>query len=292
MTLRKPLLVLVAVLLGGALGVMPALAGTESAPTVEAVNIGGGIYGEEHRWSPSSASIAPGASITFANNTTVAHGIEWIGGPGAPACEPSVPVGKGIAASGTEWKGDCTFAAAGTYSFYCTVHGPAMRGTIVVGGGGTTTTVTSTGTSTPTGGGATSTGAATPPAAGAPSGASSVPGAGGTQALFSALHLGGSPHGPVVYGSLTVSPASAGGTLTVQVLAARAQLASAHAPVVIARLVRRSLRPGPLSFSARVSARGRSALHRRGRLRVTVRIAIVPAQGTPAVTSRALTLRR
>jgi hypothetical protein len=201
-------------------------------------------------------------------------------------------VGTSASAAAPEWKGSCTFSAAGTYRFYCTVHGAAMAGTITVGAGGTTTTtVTSTGTSTPSGGGATSTGAATPPAAGAPYGAPSVPGA-GSSSPFATLHLAPSAHGPVVRGGITVAPASAGGTLSVEVLAASAVLASRHGPVVIGRLVRRSLAQGPLSFSVRLSARGRSALRRHGSLRVTVRVALTPPHGAPAVKSRALTLRR
>jgi hypothetical protein len=106
------------------------------------------------------------------------------------------------------------------------------------------------------------------------------------------VHLGASAHGSVVRGSLTVSRSSAGGTLSVQVLATRAQLASAHGAVVLARLVRHSLQPGALTFSVRLQARGRAALRRNGRLRVKVVITLAPAQGTPAVTSRPLTLRR
>jgi hypothetical protein len=95
-----------------------------------------------------------------------------------------------------------------------------------------------------------------------------------------------------VRGSLTASQSSAGGTLSVRVLATRAQLASAHGSVVLAQLVRRSLQPGRVTFSVRLSARGRIALRRHGTLRVRVVITLAPPQGTPAVTSRPLTLRR
>ncbi len=52
-----------------------------------------------------------------------------------------MPVGTTPAASGTKWSGACTFTQAGTYTFFCTVHGSEMTGTITVNTGGTPPTV-------------------------------------------------------------------------------------------------------------------------------------------------------
>lgn len=134
MRLRRRYLPFVAVL-GAALAVLPAAAGVETDPTVEAVNEGGvPPYGETHSWSPSHASIAAGGIVTFSNPTAVAHGVEWLSAV-KPVCEEGpgkVPVGTKVTDSGKEWIGNCKFAQAGTYAFYCTVHHAAMSGTITV----------------------------------------------------------------------------------------------------------------------------------------------------------------
>lgn len=100
---------------------------TETSPTVEAVN--SLPYG--HHWSPEHVAVNTGGGVTISNTTTTAHGVEWVGGPVIPAC-PGVKVGNTPAASGTGWSGTCTFTQAGTYTFYCTVHGPEMTETVTV----------------------------------------------------------------------------------------------------------------------------------------------------------------
>jgi plastocyanin len=265
---------------------MPAIAGSESAPTVEAVN--SGLY--YHYWVPPTATVAPGGTVAFSNPTSVRHGIEWVGAPTPPVCDPTVPVGTTESAAGTEWHGSCTFTTPGTYGFYCTVHGPAMSGTITVGATGTTTIVTSTATSTPGGGAVTSTGAVTSPPAGGAPGTSPAAGAGG---IYSALKLAASASGRAgVRGSLTVGAASAGGMLAVELLAARAQLARAGGTAVLGRLVRRGIAAGPLAFRVVLAARGRAALRARGHLRLTVRVSITPPDAAAVQISRSLLLRR
>jgi plastocyanin len=124
MRLRSRCLFL-ATLLGVALVALPALA---TEPTIKAVN--GGAYG--HYWSPSQTAVSTGGAVSLENATTTPHGVEWVGGPVKPGCSNGVPVGTTAAASGTNWNGTCTFAKAGTYTFYCTVHGPEMTETITV----------------------------------------------------------------------------------------------------------------------------------------------------------------
>jgi plastocyanin len=111
-----------------ALLALPAIADSLTPPSIEAVNEG--IYG--HRWSPAQAAVATGGTVTLSNPTTTPHGVNWVGGPEKPLCGAGVPVGTTVSASGTNWSGTCTFSKPGTYTFYCTVHGPEMTGTITV----------------------------------------------------------------------------------------------------------------------------------------------------------------
>jgi hypothetical protein len=52
-----------------------------------------------------------------------------------------VPVGTTPAASATNWSGSCSFTQAGTYTFFCTVHGSEMTATVTVNGAGPPPTV-------------------------------------------------------------------------------------------------------------------------------------------------------
>ena len=94
-----------------------------------------------------------------------------------------------------------TFSQAGTYRFYCYVHGPSMSGTVVVNPTGATTTTTTT----PAGGTTTTTtpptGTSTAPTGATGPGSSSPlpPGAGG-----GTVGLARSQRGRAVRGSLQV----------------------------------------------------------------------------------------
>jgi plastocyanin len=100
---------------------------------IHAVNEGG-YYGETHHWSPAEVTVAAGGTVTISNPTAVRHGVHWINSPAQPVCDGKVPVGTTEAMAGTLWSGECKFAQSGAYTFYCTVHGSAMSGTIVVPG--------------------------------------------------------------------------------------------------------------------------------------------------------------
>jgi plastocyanin len=272
-----------AALMGVAVAALPAIAGSETIPAITAENFGGsGVY-EEHRWSPALVTIAPGGAVTFSNTTEVPHGVEWLSAV-KPSCEEGagkVPVGATAAASGPKWSGSCTFSQAGTYTFYCTVHGAAMRGTITVsaGGGATTTTGISGTTSTP-GTTTTTTSTTGPPTL-------------DSRPVLQGLELPEHPHGAAVHGSIAISPAGVGGRLEVDLLASKASLARAgHARAVrVGRLIRGSLRAGRTSFSVALSSRGRGALRRHHRLALTMRILLTPTQGEPKLLTRSLLLR-
>ena len=72
--------------LAGVLGVaavmLPALASSETTPTITAENVGGGLYGAEHHWTPATATIAANGVVTLSNPTEVDHGVEWVSDPG------------------------------------------------------------------------------------------------------------------------------------------------------------------------------------------------------------------
>lgn len=271
-----------AALLGAAVVVLPAVAGSETSPTIKAENYGGGIYGETHAWSPAQATIAPGGAVMLSNPTAVSHGVHWVYGPATPSCTGGVPV---EAASGKEWSGTCTFTTAGVYTFYCTVHGAEMTGTISVGSTGTTT-ITTTTQPAATGPGPSTSAPSTP----SDSGSAGALGSPLVGSAAKAIKLASSQHGKAVRGSVMVSAAGAGGRLEIDLLAKSASLASAghsaaHTTLVrVGRVVRSSLSAGAVSFSVPLGSRAKSRLKRKGRLALTVRLVLKPLSGA-AVTA-------
>jgi plastocyanin len=269
MRLRRRYVPLIAGL-GIATAALPAIASSETSPTVEAVNTG--LY--SHAWSPPQVSVLAGGVVAFSNKTAIRHGVEWVGGPTKPTCDPSVPVGTTEASAGAEWSGNCTFSQAGTYTFYCTVHGPEMTGTVTVGSDGATTV---TSTTTPT---TTTPGTAPPPKAEAPPG----------PPLLGAPSLRAIQHGSSVRGSLEISQAGAGSRLEIDLLAGAATLSKAgHAKRVrVGRLVHSSVKAGPQSFAVKLDAKARRALSRHHRLALTVRIVLTPFNGETTTVTRSV----
>jgi plastocyanin len=278
MRLHKRYLLLLLVLLAG-LPVIPTMAGAEATPTVEAKNEGS--YTEErHSWSPTQTMVALGGTVAFANPSTTNHGIEWVGGPSTPACTSGVPVGTTPAASGANWNGTCTFAQAGVYRFYCTVHGAAMQGRVVVGATGIITTTASTTQSY-------STGTTTTTTSGVPT-PETLPGPPLVGSASEAIKLTASQHGTFVRGSVAVAQGGAGGKLEVDLLARKAVLAkTGHAAQTrVGRLVRSSLTAGRVSFKVSLSAKAKRALRTRRRLALTVRIILTPTRGSAVTVTR------
>jgi plastocyanin len=268
---------------------LPAVAGSETGMEIKAVNGPGPPLEATHEWSPPQLSVAEGASVTLSNPTAIPHGVHWVSTPATPVCDASVPVGSGEADSGTQWSGKCTFARAGTYSYYCTVHGAAMSGTVTVSGTQTTpppgsppTTPGAPGGQSPGGSGA----PGTTPGASLPS----SPFLGGAA---KALTLAATQRGSSVRGSVRVSPAGAGGRLEVVLLARGASLArSGHAkPVRVGQLERSSLSAGTARFTVALTARARKALKRRGHLALTVQVELRPKLGAAATVTRTVLLR-
>lgn len=292
MRLRRQMTLGVVALLGAAVAVMPAIAGSETAPTIEAVNVGG-FYGEEHHWSPAEVTIGAGGVVTLSNSTEVKHGVYWISGPATPSCTGGVPVGSSATASGTQWSGTCTFASAGVYTFYCTVHGSSMTGKITVDAAKSTTTPAG-GETTPAqpGGATTTTGGAT--GSTATPGASTTPGSPLLGPPAKALELSSRQHGASIRGSVAIAPAGAGGRLQVDLFVRRSALASAgHLHLVrVGRTVRPVLATGTVHFAVALDASARNALRRHGSLTLTVRLRLTPLVGATVTVARGVTLHR
>jgi plastocyanin len=283
---RARYLPLVAVL-GAALGGLPALATSAGSPPV--VN---GL--ETKHWSPSEVTIGAGGSVIFKNaSTTVEHSLKFLSGPAKPVCTGTPESGK------TNWEGSCSFSTAGTYDFFCTVH-PGMTGSVVVTPGGTTTTTTTTtGTTTTT---TTTTTGTTPttttdkhtttgpgsnpgsPESGTPGGSGS-PGAGGLSGgahlslSGAAVALASVQHGKSVHGTVLVP--SGGSRLVVQLLAAAGQISKSGPSTPVGSLTRSHLHAGRVSFTVAITPRAQRVLHRRGHLKLLVRLTLsAPGAGS------------
>jgi plastocyanin len=282
--IRRALLLGGVALLGAATVVLPAMASSEAPPTVEAVTYK--YLAEERRyWLPEAAQVGEGGRVTFSNSSSVyKHGLQFTGGPAVPSCT-GLPAAAGEAAGATSWQGQCSFTAAGTYTFICTVHPTEMKGTVTVSPAGATTTATnpttqSTTTTTPT---------TTAPAQNGPPGAGSL--LAGTPSA--AVKVPRSQRGGSVKGSVLVGNAGAGGRLVVQLLVGRASLATGAAAreVQVGRLTRSSLRAGRVSFAVSLNARARRALRRRGHLNVKARLRLSVGGGAAVTVTRSVTLR-
>jgi plastocyanin len=257
-------------LLGAFAAMLPAVASSETSPTIDAVNVD--LY--THHWQPAQATVGVGGTVTLRNATTVAHGVEWIG-PRKGECTSGVPVGTTAAASGKEWSGTCSFAQAGTYTFYCTVHGAEMSGTVTVSAGGTTTTSTTT---TPTGTGTT-------PTTTVPTTPVETP----ATPKLRVSALAGGHSGGAVHGSLAISQAGAGDRLEVDLLATRASLGQAgHGTrkVRVGRFVQASVAAGTAPFRVRLNTLARRALKQHKRLKLVVRFTLTPLYGVASSVTR------
>ena len=219
--------------------------------------------------------------MTLSNHTAIEHGVHWVGGPETPGCS-GIPVGTTSATKGTNWSGTCTFTKPGVYTFYCTVHGPEMTGTI---------TVTAAGTPIPTP-------TPTPPP--------TIPLEPGSESPIGQPLLGGSrgvklpnsQRGSSIHGSVAIAQAGVGGRLEVRVYAAGASLVrTRHArtrhssPVRVGRLVRTGVVAGNVPFIVKLDAVARRALKHDRRLGLTVKVTLTPPHGEPFTVTRAVVER-
>lgn len=269
MRLRRRYLPLAAVL-GAAVAVLPAVAASETTPTISAYNEPPPGY--SHSWMPSTATVGLGGAVVFKNPySTTPHGLRFTGGTAGappPSCT-GLPSAAETELGATSWEAKCTFSKSGTYTFVCTVH-PEMTGTITVNPDGTTTTTTTTPTTTTT-----TTTPTEPPSSGP---------------LTNQPLLRSSQRGGTVRGSLNISKAGAGDRLEIDVTATSASLAKVKHPrsVRVGRFVRSSVPTGKVSFAVKLNARARNVLKRRHRLVLTVKIALTPFYGEPTTLTRSV----
>jgi plastocyanin len=87
-------------------------------------SVQGDITVQDNSFSPSAVTVDAGTTVTWEWTGNSPHNVTWVG-PGAPA------------ASATQTTGtyERLFDAAGTYDYYCTIHGTetsGMRGSVTV----------------------------------------------------------------------------------------------------------------------------------------------------------------
>ena len=152
--------------------------GPAHAATAVTINGGAGCSGTTFCFAPATVTAPSGDTVTWTNQSGAAHTVTRCdptacngtdGGTGTdPAFDHSVASANGSTASQT-------FTGAGTYNYYCKIHGFAvMHGTVTVQGQAAPTTTTTAPATTPAA--ATTPGTAAPaPAAAAPA-AQPVPG--------------------------------------------------------------------------------------------------------------------
>ena len=153
--MRRTLLVLArcgavaALVIGGVAVVAP---GPASAATAVTISGAAGCSGTSFCFVPATATVSGGDTVTWTNQTGVAHTVTRCtaaacnntdGGTGTgPAFDLSVASANGSTASQS-------FNGAGTYNYYCKIHGFAvMHGTITVQAAAATTTTAGSTTTT------------------------------------------------------------------------------------------------------------------------------------------------
>jgi plastocyanin len=142
------------------LRVVPLIAGIGVAAliagTATAANTPIAAHSADNTWSPSTATIHVGDSVTWTNDGGF-HNV-CVRKPGGSGCDEFRNGDAGP--SWAAYTNSHTFTTAGTYSFYCEIHGTAtsgMQGTITVQTDNTGSSTTDTGTGPNTGTGTTPT---------------------------------------------------------------------------------------------------------------------------------------
>jgi OOP family OmpA-OmpF porin len=104
-----------------ALSIAAALVGATSCGE-SAGPSGSTVSVDDNLFSPETLTVAAGTTVTWNWDGNANHNVTWEG-QGAPAPSPTQ-------SSGSYTR---TFSAAGTYDYYCSVHGAAvMSGSVVV----------------------------------------------------------------------------------------------------------------------------------------------------------------
>jgi plastocyanin len=154
--MRRTVLALVRLAASAALvfGLFQVLApGSATAATAVAINGGASCSGSAFCFAPSAVTVPSGDTVTWTNQSGTAHTVTRCdpaacnGTDGGTGTDPAFDLSVG-ASNGTSV--NQAFNGAGTYNYYCKIHGFAvMHGTVTVQGqAGPTTTAAQTPTST------------------------------------------------------------------------------------------------------------------------------------------------
>jgi plastocyanin len=250
---------------------LAAPAESQAPPTLAVVNASDNVFTTEGG-GPANVTIAAGGHVNFSyfmGNSR--HNVVFTGArptvcgisdgpPGTTAALPTQP-------SPPLWEGGCDFDVAGTYAFVCGLH-PSMTGSV---------TAVQTGASPP------------PPPAQAPDVGADLSAAGpAASGVKVALHQ----RGLTVRGSVLIT--RGGSRVLARAFARRRAVfprSSSRLVVQVGRRVRSSVDDGRVAFYAPLNATARAALRRNGRLLVTLRLTVTPAEGTPYNAARTVILR-
>jgi plastocyanin len=266
----RPLAVAAAAVL--AMILLAAPAESQSPPTLASV------YTSDYAFTtdgggPANVTIAAGGHVNFSYfQGSSRHNVVFTGArptvcgisegpPGTTAALPAEP-------SPRLWEGGCDFDVAGTYAFVCGLH-PSMTGSV---------TAVQTGASPP------------PPPTGQAPDLGLEPVAAGSAA--GGLKVALQQRGLSVGGSVLVT--RGGSRVLARAFARRRALSPRSASklvVQVGRRLRSSVGAGRVAFSAPLNAAARAALRRNGRLLITLRLTVTPAEGTPYVAARTVILR-
>ena len=268
MSLRAPACLAAAVL---AVLLLAAPALSQAPPTLVSILASDNAFKTDSGGSP-NVTIAVGGHVNFSYfSGTSKHNVVFTGakptvcgtteGPaGTAAALPSAPSSPG-------WEGGCDFAAPGTYAFVCGLH-DSMTGSV---------TAVATGASPPA-----------PPAP--PIVVEEPPGASGPAA--SGLKVASQQRGLSVRGSVVV--ARTGSRLLARAFARRKALFSGSRSPLTVRVgsqTRSAVGDGRVTFAAPLNAAARKALRRNGRLLITLRLSVTPAQAAAYTATRTVVLR-
>jgi plastocyanin len=201
-----------------------------------------------------SVSVAAGGTVSFGYPSGASyHSVVF--DPAQPTSCTDMPA----APSGPGWAGSCRFDTPGTYTFHCGLHS-FMTGKVEVVDPNAPTTGTTgpgpTNTGPGSGGGGPTFGYETPPSA----------------------KVARRQTGVVVRGKVTTPAGPA--RIAVTAFAAKRAVATRARRVRVGSVTTHSSGTGPTAFSLKLNRAARRALHRHGRLSVSLRMVIEPDAGT------------
>jgi plastocyanin len=240
----------------------PALAYSQASGTFVAVDNAWQANGQP---GVTTLRVTKGAKVEFSYPSGAGgHNVDF-----RPKVRPDCPGVRDETQYGmAPWSGTCTFDRAGTYDFVCSIHPLEMKGRVIVEEPAATPTPTTTSDPTPQPG-ATATPTPTP-----------APQAQQQQHTALAVRLARAQRGTRVRGRVQVP--QAGSRLEVTVKRGR---------VRAGRSVKTAA-AGTATFSVALNAKARRALRSRGRLDVTVTVALTPPGGAKISRAQRVRLRR